>query len=730
MSEPNNPILTNHEVISSDGISIECNYLHNPNFETTSNLCLSLHLMFISVSTTRMASWIYTLRQALNVFLDFKSYYNSRQHPALQLNQYTDITPPIFIKFHHHLLKSDIREVLSTILKSGLIAASREVNILPKLELPRIKKKPGEVTEPLYDDGFKSLECATISTVNDAYRKLKLRKSYEAAQPYTLEEIINLIKPTLSKMDVLIWFKYQLTNKLYLNDENITARASKCDDSEINSLVGQKNLKHKLLCIYNEVQETIPYDAGIQPFLNQSPNIRTWDADHSRVIKTFLVHQYPLSFDKDSLTKKYDAASLSSLEKCDDIIKILIHKCSHGKAYCKKFGLSFIDMDDILALYYPTEYEMAGIVQLMMLQSGWNKESVMALDPHNYEHPLTELSDGESVIVFSEKNRGQGSSGSSYDAPKIVTAFSNRTDPYSFYNLIRLAIELSKPLQTLSLENTNTGSTPLSFMFSFIRPWAGWSKSVPVGVLNQHGQFGKSVNLFLKKYEIIDDEIRITSASDLTRRLRPTWLIYKKKTSSFIFLSQTMGHKSRDTTDTFYDNSGPARQSRSIRLREALTDVVEDIRKRKFCGLVLSKSQTTIKNSFHIFHIPGHEHSLWACSNPYEPNWPGASTGKLTSKCTDLDQCIFCGHLRLFQDSLPYLLERLSHVEEALENVSYFGHKDKLLNEKSALEWAIDDYDDEEALLAAARYRRKFSPLLPREMSSLKLIFKTGDLDE
>ncbi|MNI96199.1 hypothetical protein D3C73_1545980 [compost metagenome] len=84
----------------------------------------------------------------------------------------------------------------------------------------------------------------------------------------------------------------------------------------------------------------------------------------------------------------------------------------------------------------------------------------------------------------------------------------------------------------------------------------------------------------------------------------------------------------------------------------------------------------------------------------------------------------------MFQDSLPYLLERLSHVEEALENISYFGHKDKLLNEKSALEWAIDDYDDEEALLAAARYRRKFSPLLPREMSSLKLIFKTGDLDE
>ena len=99
-------------------------------------------------------------------------------------------------------------------------------------------------------------------------------------------------------------------------------------------------------------------------------------------------------------------------------------------------------------------------------------------------------------------------------------------------------------------------------------------------------------------------------------------------------------------------------------------------------------------------------------------------------KCVALEHCIFCSRLRILEDSLPFLIERLSHIEELLRDRAYTEFGSQLEAEQEEIEVILDNWNDEDAVQEAIRYRAANSPLLPREMRDLKLIFKTGDLNE
>jgi hypothetical protein len=84
----------------------------------------------------------------------------------------------------------------------------------------------------------------------------------------------------------------------------------------------------------------------------------------------------------------------------------------------------------------------------------------------------------------------------------------------------------------------------------------------------------------------------------------------------------------------------------------------------------------------------------------------------------------------VLEDSLPYLIERLSHIDELLRDRSFIEFGSQLEAEQEAINTILDRWQDEAAIKAAIKYRSANSPLLPREMRDLKLIFTTGDLDE
>lgn len=191
-----------------------------------------------------------------------------------------------------------------------------------------------------------------------------------------------------------------------------------------------------------------------------------------------------------------------------------------------------------------------------------------------------------------------------------------------------------------------------------------------------------------------------------------------------------MGHSDRDTTDIFYDNSGAAQQERKQRLRSELEEIIRLLRARQFKGILSKHAQAEASAQLKVFHVPGHEKPLWGCSNQTEPDWPGAeiivSTGK---KCYSIPNCIFCSQMRVFQDTLPFLIERAAHLQEILDegDIEDPGFDSRFTREMDAIHYVLDNWGDDDDIKAAARYRRRRTPLLPRDLKILEIVFESED---
>jgi hypothetical protein len=454
-------------------------------------------------------------------------------------------------------------------------------------------------------------------------------------------------------------------------------------------------------------------------------------------VKTFNDHGFPLKYSIEDLKQEYGGKLNSNIESCDNVIKLILHKLytvriRHNHHYGKR-GRYMPSLDEHLALYYPTAIDMAGIASLMMLQAGWNKETVMEVDKDNFEHPLTSTVEESIKIIYSEKIRGQGSM-VPYATPKQMLAASDGDNPYSLYNLILLAKEFTTPLAPyLNGVIDPIRNRQVNTLFAYIRRWSGWTKaedSVALATLDYSTQFALAMGDLLGRYEVIDNGKRLTSASETTRRLRVTWLFYNAEEMPFAFLSQLMGHLSRDTSDECYDNSPQARARRLKRLRSTLEHIVELLRAGKFKGLLGKKASALANTKLSIFFLPHLERPLWGCGDRYKPDWPGAPKLPKATKCVALEQCFFCSRVWILEDSLPYLIERLAHIDELLRDGSVAAFGSRLEAEQEEINAILDDWNDEDAIDEALKYRTLNTPLLPRNMRDLRLIFKTGDLDE
>lgn len=719
------------EVTASNGRVVRCTYINHPGFNPKTNLCMSLHYIVVKSCPTRSAPWGYLLRRAIIYLLDFVLNYNSRHETSLHIVHIKDLTTTVFKSFMNYLRKLGKTQNLAFMIKSAITSTARETGVIPFLDLPPVTVEKGTSTEPLYQDGVDTLTKATSKVVDAIHQKIKTREIIDSAKPYTLEEIHSLIENRPTKEDILVWYKHRLDNGLPILIPSIIKRIKKCDDPEVRALAHSDNIRLELADLYNRSEEIITVPDGYDPKFNLTPSFIRIILDPHRVTKTLIDQKYPYGLTAHESKNIYSSALLLNFSACDDILKFLIWKLVRTPSYRTANNLPpMMSLDEHLALYYPTAEEMAAIALLMMLQAGWNKESVMDIDKDNFEHGLTATIEESQKIIFSEKFRSQGRD-VPYENPKKVIARSDSENPYSLYNLILLAKDFSAPLAPYAEHLIDPlRNKKVNTMFSYLRTASGRKGSVPVATLDLSLMFSVAVNKFLQDNEVMDNGVRLTSASSLTHRLRATWFFLNKDETAFAFLSQLMGHESRETTDEFYDNSSMAKTKRAKRLRKVLEHVVKLLRTRKLKGL-LSKEASQISNAkLSIFHLPYFERALWACANRNKPDWPGATTLTEGTKCKALEQCIFCSQLRVLQDSLPYLIERAAHVDELLRDRVHTEFGTRLEAERDVLNDILDKWNDDQAMNEAIRYRNLNSPMLPRQMQDLKMIFKTGDLDE
>lgn len=92
-------------------------------------------------------------------------------------------------------------------------------------------------------------------------------------------------------------------------------------------------------------------------------------------------------------------------------------------------------------------------------------------------------------------------------------------------------------------------------------------------------------------------------------------------------------------------------------------------------------------------------------------------------KCTEISKCLLCSKVQIFEDSLPFIIEREESVQSLLD--SFDGsEQSELKDELEAIHYILNEWRDDKALKKAVRYQRGFDSLLPVDMGSLKVIFE------
>ncbi|MNN67199.1 hypothetical protein D3C81_1828200 [compost metagenome] len=98
-------------------------------------------------------------------------------------------------------------------------------------------------------------------------------------------------------------------------------------------------------------------------------------------------------------------------------------------------------------------------------------------------------------------------------------------------------------------------------------------------------------------------------------------------------------------------------------------------------------------------------------------------------RCYVISKCMFCSQCTVFEDSLPYLVERRIHVEELIEDQpeSSSDYSSNHEIELMKIDSILDNWTDEQSVREAVRYQRRNAPLLPRDLNFLQLILEEED---
>lgn len=402
-------------------------------------------------------------------------------------------------------------------------------------------------------------------------------------------------------------------------------------------------------------------------------------------------------------------------------LEFVLSCCMH-KGFLRLRAPGCIDFEKLFKLMYPCAQDQATLAIFIQRQLGWNKESVLALDKDKYIHPMSELANNDVVLLVSSKIRSQGQ-GKAYITPKVALANSSRSDPYSGYNLIKLACDLSEVCRTYlkldaSIEiDDKRHQSPFLF---FQDPRCPWSVHDRLATLDAQGHWNAGVKAFLAKAQLMENGALLENVESLPSRLRVTSLQNNKnKRGQPVALTALIyGHSDPVTTDTHYDSSAAAMVVRRKRFLEFQERFIKKGQEGEFKGLMGKPAgQESKYPRFRIFTMIGHDRPLWACLDSTQPSYPGANPLPVGARCTRLDKCNGCAQWCVLEDSLPFLMERQATLELQVERDP--GAYTEFANEIQVLHYLIGKLQTKELLKSVSLYRINYDVLLPVDLKSL-----------
>ncbi|CAH2911828.1 MAG: Mobile element protein [uncultured Paraburkholderia sp.] len=505
------------DVATASGTRLSCEpYLTHPQFLHADELCAQLHYTFLHYAPNRSQSKGLEVRQAVVTFLDFRQKYHRLNPIGLHLNFLSDLTGDVTRQFERYLQKESklgnltVRaETPLARLKGALNYVAKQTGAIPVLEMPRISYDRGNKTEPLDESTFAELESALKRHVDKLRAILQNRVRVEEATPYTFVELSNIVNPAVTCESVVRWYQYALAHNV--KPPSIYTVRDYLSRSEDPLLISMHKLPttgghlgNAWKAYYAGEGAVFKLDIPVNPFATKVSTLRL---DEFRVLKTLLQHGYPLEMDLEELGERYDTRMKESwYEKDGDVLRCLL------PFYCQRYRAREEvrpTVAELLNKYYPSATDMTALILFLMVQTGWNKETVLAIDSKSFEAKLSGfLAEGQ-MTIFSEKNRSQGNE-LPYYSPKLYKATSSRTNRYSAYNLIKLAEALSQPLAARPLDaitvKDDVAST--SQLFLCLRHPGNWVQFGRFYSLSAVSLFTAGVSEFLKQYPIHENSRR------------------------------------------------------------------------------------------------------------------------------------------------------------------------------------------------------------------------------
>ena len=447
-----------------------------------------------------------------------------------------------------------------------------------------------------------------------------------------------------------------------------------------------------------------------------------WKIDPLRAAATFKMEGYPFyipanhfeCMERDARSDQISSTGRTPLE--------FVLSCCMPKGFLRKRAPQSISYTELFQLMYPTSQDQATLALFIQRQAGWNKETVLVLDKDDFIHMMSEVAHNDIVLVHSHKLKSQGQ-GLSYVKPKFIASTSSRSDPYSVYNLICLANELSSScrcylkLDTSLLADDKRQKSPFLFLGDARVPW---NASDRVKSLDTQGHWNYGVNNLLAKLQLMDEGVPLTTAADIQGRLRVTSFQNTQNSNKFpVALTALLyGHSDPVTSDTHYDSSVFAMADRRKRFQAFQENFIKKGQLKQFAGVLghTGRERSELPR-FRIFTITGHDRPLWACSDCTKPGYPGSKPLPSGVRCTRLDKCNGCDQWWVLEDSLPFVMERLATLEIVVEQDagSYPAYSDEI----NVLSYVVEKLSSKALVKDANAYREKFDALLPLDLSSL-----------
>jgi len=713
---------------TADGYNINCRYVEHEVFDLNNPLCEVLHKVYLAYCPNHGYSSACNLRRGIEVFLDFVTHYNSQNPEELRLKSIMELSLERLNEYLRFIRKNKISQANIEALRNAFSFMETEDEYFPVVTFPVIPNRKSQPNEPLEESTVDRLEESLKVEIDAIREKIEFRKEIEDKKPYTYEEIMEHVEPSCTKHNIYLWYRSMLKkhdNKRAKISVKRKLVAGKNIDLELKELLNEEKVAKVFHELYEKEATSIIGDGCYNPF--EIVGIRAWKPDYQRTLKTFLVNGYPYDMDFAEVGT-INTDKLKPIANCTDVVRILFHRFTTAKYIAKNRAVNaeqVVDLDSVLNMYFSTQMDVASIMLMIQLQTGWNKETVIDLNRHDFLQPLSGVIDETQQLLFSRKYRSQNTN-LPFHKPKDMFAISSTKDKYSPYNLILLAEELATPFLNRKLDFIPQRVQRINDLYFCKNDVGDWKETGRFGTLSNVKVSIRGVKDFLAKYEIIDKGRRLINSGDIVKRLRPTWVYLKKHSNPMTIIQMQAGHNSRDTTDIHYDSSPLARVDRKKRLRKALDDLMTQVKARHFKGLLPNERPDNFKeDELIIFTIPTHEQPLWACKNQRAADWLGHEKFLDDSElCHYINHCLSCSQIQLFNDSLPYLIDRLNYLEKMERTQPSLEFNQLYGSEIEIIRWIIDNWDDKEAIKLANRYVRRNAPLLPKDLASLVQLFE------